>query len=155
MYNNKHNRRVPKNPDKKKRTSHTWHLFPLLFARPSHGFPGTFIRRYYCTDAVNRKFALKEQRLWTMKFHFLQFLQMLAILQTLILMAYLHRELQEVSQGRWKHLKSGRARSKRGHMATPTNGQISKRLEIMPNQVHTVFGWELKVIDLRVYLKSC
>ena len=36
----------------------------------------------------------------------------------------------------------------------PINGQSSKRLEIIPNQVHTVFGWDLKVIDLRVYLKT-
>ena len=57
-------------------------------------------------------------------------------------------------QGRRKHLKSGRARLKRGHMATPTNGQSSKRLKSIPNQVHIVFGWKLKIIDLRVYLKA-
>ena len=63
--------------------------------------------------------------------------------------------LKTGSQGRRKHLKSGRARSKKGHMAMPINGQSSKRLESIPNQVHTAFGWELKIIDLRVYLKSC
>ena len=36
----------------------------------------------------------------------------------------------------------------KGHMATPINGQSSKRLESIPNQVHTEFGWELKIIDL-------
>ena len=56
---------------------------------------------------------------------------------------------------RRKHPKSGRARSKKGHMATPINGQNSKRFESIPNQDHTVFGWEIKIIDLRVYLKSC
>ena len=35
------------------------------------------------------------------------------------------------------------------------NGQNSKRLESIPNQDHTLFGWELKIIDLRVYLKNC
>ena len=39
-------------------------------------------------------------------------------------------------------------------MATPINGQNSKRFESIPNQVHTVFEWELKIIDLRVYLKT-
>ena len=58
-------------------------------------------------------------------------------------------------QGHRKHPKSGRARSKKGHMATPINSQSSKRLESIRNQVHTVFGWESKVIDLKVYLKSC
>ena len=58
-------------------------------------------------------------------------------------------------QGRRKHLKSGMARLKKGHMATPINGQNSKRLESIPNQVHAVFRWELKVIDFGVYLKSC
>ena len=58
-------------------------------------------------------------------------------------------------QGRRKHLKSGRARSKKGHMATPINGQSSKMLESILNQVHIIFGCELKIIDLRVYLKSC
>ena len=47
------------------------------------------------------------------------------------------------------------ARSKKGHMTTPINGQKSKRFESIPNQVHTVFVWELKIINLRVYLKSC
>ena len=41
-------------------------------------------------------------------------------------------------------------------MATPINGPSSKRFEsIIPNQVHTVFGWEFKIIDLGVYLKNC
>ena len=40
-----------------------------------------------------------------------------------------------------------------GHMTI--NGQNSKRFENIPNQVHTVFGWELKIIDLRAYLKNC
>ena len=44
-------------------------------------------------------------------------------------------------QGRRKHLKIGRTRSKKGHMATPINGQNSKRFESIPNQVHTIFGW--------------
>ena len=44
---------------------------------------------------------------------------------------------------------------KKGHMATPINGQNSKRFKSIPNQPHTVFGWELKIIDVRVYLKSC
>ena len=39
-------------------------------------------------------------------------------------------------------------------MTTPINGQNSKRFESIPNQVHTVFGWELKIVDLRVYLKT-
>ena len=26
-------------------------------------------------------------------------------------------------------------------MATPINGQNSKRFESIPNQVHTIFGW--------------
>ena len=39
-------------------------------------------------------------------------------------------------------------------MATPINGQSSKGLESMPNQVHIAFGWELKIINLRVYLKN-
>ena len=55
-------------------------------------------------------------------------------------------------QGRRKHLKSG-GRSKMGHMTI--NGQNSKRFESIPNQVHTVFGWELKIIDFRAYLKNC
>ena len=58
-------------------------------------------------------------------------------------------------QGRRKYLKSGRDRSKKGNMATSINGQNSKRFESIPNQIQTVFGWELKIIDLRVYLKSC
>ena len=53
---------------------------------------------------------------------------------------------------RRKHLKSGRTRSKEGHMATPIDGQSSKSLESVPNQVHTVFGWELKIIDLKADL---
>ena len=40
-------------------------------------------------------------------------------------------------------------------MTTPINGQNSKRFESIPNQVHTVFGWELKIINLTVYLKNC
>ena len=60
-------------------------------------------------------------------------------------------------QGYRKHLKSGRGggRSKKGHMATPLNSQNSKRFENIPNQVRTVIGWELKIINLRVYLKNC
>ena len=58
-------------------------------------------------------------------------------------------------QGRRKHPKSGRTRPKKRHMAPPINGQSSKMLESIPNQVHNVFGWELKINDLRVYLKSC
>ena len=61
----------------------------------------------------------------------------------------------EHCQGHKKHPKSGMTRSKKRHMATLINGQYSKRLESIPNQVHTAFGWKLKVIDLRVYLKSC
>ena len=40
-------------------------------------------------------------------------------------------------------------------MTMPINGQNSERFESILNQVHTVFGWELKIIYLRVYLKSC
>ena len=58
-------------------------------------------------------------------------------------------------QGRRKHLKSGRARSKKGHMATPTNGQSNKMLESIQNHFHAVFGRELKIIGLRVYVKNC
>ena len=45
---------------------------------------------------------------------------------------------REVVQGRRKHPKSGRARSKKRHMATLINGQSSERLESILNQVHTV-----------------
>ena len=51
-------------------------------------------------------------------------------------------------QGRRKHLKSGGTRSEKGHMTTPINGQNSKGFESIPNQVHTVFGWELKLSKL-------
>ena len=54
----------------------------------------------------------------------------------------------KTGQERRKHLKSGRTRAKKGHMTTPINGQNSKRSECIPNQVHTVFGWGLKFIDL-------
>ena len=57
-------------------------------------------------------------------------------------------------QGRRKHIKSGGATSTKGHMATPIKGQNSKRLESIPNQVHTIFGWELITIDFGVYLKK-
>ena len=69
----------------------------------------------------------------------------------------LHQNIIEKGgQGRRKPLKVGRPdKIKKGHMATPINHQSSKRLESIPNQVQTVFGWELKLIDLRVYLKSC
>ena len=33
-------------------------------------------------------------------------------------------------------------------MTTPIDGQNSKSFESIPNQVHTVFGWELKIIEL-------
>ena len=51
--------------------------------------------------------------------------------------------------------KWGGDRSKEGHMTTSINGQNSERFESIPNQVHTVFGCKLKIIDLRVYLKNC
>ena len=57
-------------------------------------------------------------------------------------------------QGRRKQLKSG-GPGQKGHITTPINGQDSKRFESVSNQVHTVFGWELKIIDLEVYLKNC
>ena len=56
--------------------------------------------------------------------------------------------------GRRKHLKVG-DRSKRGLTITPINGLNSKTFESTPNQGHTVFGWELTIINLRVYLKNC
>ena len=33
-------------------------------------------------------------------------------------------------------------------MATPINGQNSERFESIPNQVHTIFRWELKIIGI-------
>ena len=39
-------------------------------------------------------------------------------------------------------------------MTTPINGQNSKRFESIPNQVHNIFGWELKMIDLGVEWKN-
>ena len=36
-------------------------------------------------------------------------------------------------------------------MATPINDQSSTRLESISNQVYTVFGWRLQIIELRVY----
>ena len=60
-----------------------------------------------------------------------------------------------LDQGRRKHLKSGEGgRSKKGHTTTHLNSQNSKRFESIPNQVHTVVGWELKTVDLGVYLKN-
>ena len=56
-------------------------------------------------------------------------------------------------QGRSKHLKSGGARSKKGHMTTSINGQNAKRFESIPNQAHTLFGWESKLIILGVFSK--
>ena len=46
------------------------------------------------------------------------------------------------------------ARSKKVHMTIPLNDRIFKRLESKPNQVHTVFEWELTINDLAVYLKT-
>ena len=60
-----------------------------------------------------------------------------------------HNARMKEASKRWEGL------IKKGHMALPINGQSTKRLESIPNQVHTVFGWELKIIDLRVYLKNC
>ena len=40
-------------------------------------------------------------------------------------------------------------------MTTPINGQNYEGFKSIPNQVHTVFGWGLNIIDLRVYLKIC
>ena len=53
------------------------------------------------------------------------------------------------------HLKSGGARSDKGHMTMPINGQNSNRFASIPNQLHSVFGWQLKIIDLGVFLKNC
>ena len=39
-------------------------------------------------------------------------------------------------------------------MATPINSQNSKMFGSIPNEVHVVFGWELKIIDFGVYLKT-
>ena len=64
------------------------------------------------------------------------------------------QRLKSKFQGRRKHLKSGGARSKKGHMATPINGQNSKMFGSIPNEVHIVFGRELKIIDFGVYLKT-
>ena len=59
------------------------------------------------------------------------------------------------NQGRRKLLKRGDITSKKEHMTTPLNGQNSKRFESIPNQVHIVFGWDLKIISVNVYLKNC
>ena len=62
----------------------------------------------------------------------------------------------DLKQERRKHLnEKWGTRSKKGHITTPISGQSSKRFESIPNQVHTAFGWELKIIELGVYLKSC
>ena len=42
-----------------------------------------------------------------------------------------------------------------GQIKKVAHGQKSKKFESTPNQVHTVFGWDLKIIDFRVYLKNC
>ena len=39
-------------------------------------------------------------------------------------------------------------------MTTPINGQSSKWFESIPNQVYNVFGWELEIVDLGLYLKN-
>ena len=39
-------------------------------------------------------------------------------------------------------------------MATPINGQKSKKFESVPNQVYTVFGWELKLSTLGCISKA-
>ena len=53
-------------------------------------------------------------------------------------------------QGCRKHLKVG-GQIKKGHMTTPIMVKTRKDLKVY--QIR--FEWELKIIDLRVYLKNC